>query len=393
MDEMFAKVERAKQEWEATIDALSDGVALYQTASLEIRRANWRMARLLHSTPRQLVGVNIHQVFCGCAASDCSLLRLLSALEPVEQEIWRDETHQRWQVSIAVIPNFQSAESNTVIVVRDVTQERALQDCLIEAEKKAVALRVAASLAEQVTPSIRYCLHYLATLSRHVAELRSAFCDYRIALNQVESMPVAGLNWEQIESRYSVEFILQDIAQAVNLTQNDLRKIFSTVSHISNLEDSRPQMSPLQLNRLIEDALGFMQDELGDKIGLESSFAPDLPAIYGNPVRMQMALTSLLGFFAQSLPVDGRIKIETFRRDGQVQVVIESHPAAQRRPNAAQPLSPDALPQAASDLLNLDRELIANIIQDHGGQLQFCDDSQPFTAAILRLPVYEPAGA
>ena len=60
MDEIFAKVERAKKEWEATIDALSEGVALFQTNTLEIRRANWRLARFLHSTPHQLVGANIH---------------------------------------------------------------------------------------------------------------------------------------------------------------------------------------------------------------------------------------------------------------------------------------------------------------------------------------------
>ena len=200
-----------------------------------------------------------------------------------------------------------------------------MQDCLIEAEKKAVILRVAAGLAEQITPSVRYCLHYLSMLSTHVTELRSAFCDYRIALTQKDTaQPTSGFNWEAIESRYSVEFILQDIAQAVKLTQNDLRKIFSAVNHISNLEESRPQMLHMELNRLMEDSLGFVKDELGDKIILESSYAQDLPAVLCNPVRMQMALTGLISLLAQSSPVDGRLKIKTQRNNGHVQVVMEA---------------------------------------------------------------------
>ena len=325
MDEVFTKVERAKKEWEATIDALSEGVALFQTNTLEIRRANWRLARFLHSTPHQLVGANIHTLLCGCSDPQCSLLTLLSANEPTGDEIWREDSHQKWMISTAIIPDMFSQESNTVIVVRDVTQERAMQDCLIEAEKKAVILRVAAGLAEQITPSIRYCLHYLSMLSTHVTELRSAFCDYRIALTQKDSpQPSSGFNWEAIESRYSVEFILQDIAQAVKLTQNDLRKIFSAVNHISNLEESRPQMLHMELNRLMEDSLGFVKDELGDKIVLESSYAQDLPAVLCNPVRMQMALTGLLSLLAQSSPVDGRLKIKTQRNNGHVQVVMEA---------------------------------------------------------------------
>jgi nitrogen-specific signal transduction histidine kinase len=385
MDEIFAKVERAKKEWEATIDALSEGVALFQTNTLEIRRANWRLARFLHSTPHQLVGANIHTLLCDCSDPGCSLLTLLSASEPTGEEIWREDSHQKWMISTAIIPDMFSQESNTVIVVRDVTQERAMQDCLIESEKKAVILRVASGLAEQITPSVRYCLHYLSMLSTHVTELRSAFCDYRIALTQKDStQPASGFNWEAIESRYSVEFILQDIAQAVKLTQNDLRKIFSAVNHISNLEESRPHMLHMELNRLMEDSLGFVKDELGDKIILESSYAQDLPAVMCNPVRMQMALTGLLSLLAQSSPLDGRLKIKTRRNNGHVQVVME---ASQEAGSTTGEAAVTTTQKRDIEAANLDMDLIANIIQDHGGELQFNNGSDNSMILTVCLPV------
>jgi two-component system NtrC family sensor kinase len=215
--------------------------------------------------------------------------------------------------------------------------------------------------------------------------LRSAFCDYRIALTQKNSaQSTSGFNWEAIESRYSVEFILQDIAQAVNLTQNDLRKIYSTVNHISNLEESRPQMLHMELNRLMEDSLGYVKDELGDKIILESSYAQDLPDVLCNPVRMQMALTGLLGHLAQSSPVDGRLKITTQRNNGHVQVVMEADQGVGLTTGEAA-----VTPGQRQDIeaTNLDMDLITNIIQDHGGELRFNNGTDNSMILTVCLPV------
>jgi nitrogen-specific signal transduction histidine kinase len=228
-------------------------------------------------------------------------------------------------------------------------------------------------------------------LSTHITELRSAFCDYRIAITQKDSaQPSSGFDWEAIESRYSVEFILQDIAQAVKLTQNDLRKIFSVVNHISNLEESRPQMVYMELNQLMEDSVGFVKDEMGAKINLESSYSQDLPAVLCNPVRMQMALTGLLNLLAQSSPVDGQLKIKTLRNNGHIQVVMEANqrPGSTTSEAAAMPTQ-----KGEFETANLDLELISNIIQDHGGELQFNDGTNHNTLVTVCLPVNTPTPA
>ena len=79
LDKLFKQVERAKQEWETTVDVIDEGVSLFDNTSLEILRANWTLARFYKTKPQDLVGFNIHSLLCDCKNKNCRIKSILES--------------------------------------------------------------------------------------------------------------------------------------------------------------------------------------------------------------------------------------------------------------------------------------------------------------------------
>lgn len=385
MDELFTIVERAKKEWESAVDSISEGVALYEPASFSVRRANWTLARWLDTTPHKMVGANLHSLLCGCERPDCELLLFLRSTSSISLEIERQQTAQKWLLSIYPVSNSAQPSPNTVIVLRDVTQERLMQQRVIDAEKRAAMMRTAAGLAHQIMPYIGYIQQNLSIINSNLAEVRNALIDYRIALRAAvkTSPPGKPAEWESIEARHRVEFMLADIEQALKQGMYDLMRIYKSVDDIGDLQGPTAKMQYNDLNLILENAINFVWSDLRNKVAIERRYQKDIPLVRCNQIRMQTALMSLMIYCTQYIHLNGQITLTTKRLDGRAEITIE---ARNRSTEGDVPPDITGEPDAKAGL-------VVSIIEEHEGELIIETKPDGAVYAQVRLPVDGPASS
>jgi len=146
--EAFNRVERAKQEWEATIDSLPQAVCLLDKQG-RIMRANRTVETWELSPVQGVKGKTIHELLHpDCHKPECSFLQLwMKAWQATEQERMAEfeteagpgDRYLFWQVRPVVAPTVQREkrdDSFATVVIHDITErkrvEMALQEMLEE---------------------------------------------------------------------------------------------------------------------------------------------------------------------------------------------------------------------------------------------------------------------
>jgi nitrogen-specific signal transduction histidine kinase len=400
MDELFQVVERAKKEWEAVVDSIAEGVALFDPYSLTIRRANWPLARWLATTPKQMVGSNLAEVLCEGPDGASGLNDFLCATINSEMEIQRQCDGRQWVLAVYPVVKESQAGASSVLVIRDVTQERKLQQEVIESERRAAMIRTITGLAHQLIPSVGYIQQQLSTIHAHLDEIRHAFVDYRIALHSAAlnaGLPPSELSptgeavssWEDIEQRHQVEFMLSDIDQAVMQSMKDLLHLYKSVDDLGNLDGPEARMKFNDLNQMLENIISSLWPDLRNKISIERRYQKDLPLVRSNQIRLQTALMSLMVYCMRSIYNEGRIRITTSRTEGLVRIAIEAKARYPQNPivqeDRAVELNPDATatpdPKAG---------LVQRILAEHLGELVIDAEAPGHLTAIIRLPLEKP---
>jgi signal transduction histidine kinase len=136
LEQIFDKVERAKREWEATVDTLTELVCLVDECG-HIIRANrtieqWQIGRV-----DEVCGVDLHTVLHpNCSSLFCLLKR---SLQQVQNAAGRAETIEIHDVILGrhlhilarpVIPSKADLPNAVVVVVRDITAHKQNEEAL-----------------------------------------------------------------------------------------------------------------------------------------------------------------------------------------------------------------------------------------------------------------------
>jgi PAS domain S-box-containing protein len=134
-DELFEKVERAKREWEATVDSLPELVCLIDRTGCVIRAnriiEEWQIGQVHHVKGRQL-----HELLHpACQDAHCYCERLIQQSvactaqdEPVQQEIYDPILKRHVHIHTHPIRSaVDEIDSTIVVVVRDVTERKQIE--------------------------------------------------------------------------------------------------------------------------------------------------------------------------------------------------------------------------------------------------------------------------
>lgn len=240
--ELAKRIELAKKEWETTVDTIHEGIALYDTETLAIRRVNWPFAKLFNSTPKKIIGGQVHEMLCGCEEEDCPVLSLL--LSPIVDslDVWRVGSGQYWSLNVYPISEISGSHSHfkhNVVVIRDITEERQLQQRIVEAEKHAYMVELVDHLIDRVNPSVDSVREELGKISGHVVALREI-------IRRVEDQIVA--NEDNREKDGYPEIAFKEIEQAMRQSGEYLDRINEVIGCLDELEISTGHMQRSEIN-------------------------------------------------------------------------------------------------------------------------------------------------
>ena len=275
---LYTEVAQAKQEWETTFDAITDGI-LILSPDLRVVRANRAMAEFLKTTPQALVGQDCCQLLWCCHDLEAQTLAERTAWEG---KLRLDEVHEprlgnrTFLRSIYPFWGVQDELTGMVLVLKDITAQKDLQAQLVQSARLAGIGELAAGVAHELSNPLTSIL---------------GFADLLI---QSEDIPQS--------HKEDVAIIMEESCRAQEIVQGLLD--FARQSPL--------QIAPVDLNRVVREVLRLLQRqaELADVV-VEVRYAADLPWVMGDARQLKQVLFNLIVNALQAMPNGGMLTIST----------------------------------------------------------------------------------
>jgi len=125
--ELFEMVTKAKSEWEATFDSMSDGIFIFDRAG-RLKRVNRAGAAMEDSDPRGLLGRRCCDILRTTShASECAVEKAIAEGQRVTIEVTPDRLNRPILVSIEPVIDKDSAVTSAVCTARDLSELRQVQ--------------------------------------------------------------------------------------------------------------------------------------------------------------------------------------------------------------------------------------------------------------------------
>jgi PAS domain S-box-containing protein len=153
--ELFEMVARAKQTWEATFDAMSDGVFIFDN-ECRLMRVNRAGAALEDETPQALLGRRCCDVLRASGGEGCIVESAIREARAVTLEYTPERLGRALLVTAEPVAEQQHAVSGTVCTVRDLSELRTVERVARERQ----------SLLENILESAREGIYAMDTEGR-----------------------------------------------------------------------------------------------------------------------------------------------------------------------------------------------------------------------------------
>jgi len=221
-----------------------------------------------------------------------------------------------------------------IAMVDDVTEHRAMQAALVEAEKLTLTGRLVASLTHEINNPLQAVIGCL------------------------------GLAQEALDAG-------QDPNRYLAVARDELRRTAGIVGHLRELY--RPadvgQREPVDVNSLIHDVLDLNRKQIagrGIALALELDEVPRVPAIAD---RIRQVLLNLMLNALDAMPDGGRLQVVTSATDGPEGVRVTVRDSGVGIPPDILPRIFDSFYSTKPDGLGLGLFITRGIVLEHGGNI------------------------
>lgn len=290
---LLKNIERAKQEWEITIDALPQLICLLDD-NQQIIRANRVVETWSLATVQDVAGRHIHQLFHpNCIDEKCALRvfwqdvnEQLAKNQSVAQEITDPYSGKifNYQV-IPIIPSADNIETNAtqnrrmVAIISDITQQKKLEQQLLHSQKMQAVGQLAGGIAHDFNNLLTAIIGYSQFIGDSLPKNSPIY-------NDIVEIQKAG-------------------KRAATLTGQLLAY------------GRRQLMSPkiIDLNDFILSIKALLKQLVGENIQLKLSPAKSLGKIEVDPSQIEQVMMNLVINARDAMPNGGRITLKTSNVD------------------------------------------------------------------------------
>ncbi len=291
---LFRDVAAAKNQWETTFDAMTNGVSIHDT-DFNIIRANQALATLLGTSTEALIGRKCYEIFHNLPhpIGDCAALRVLSTGRNVTVVL--EEPYLGKILSLSADPVHDEEGNITGVVhdVRDITEQERLRDQVNQSDKLTALGEMAGGVAHDFN-------NFLTVILGN-AQLMLATGDF------------------DEENRESLETIERAAANAAETVRR--------IQEFTRVRTAR-SFNRVDLNAVVREAVEVARPRWRDEaeargiaidvnVGLE-----ELPPISANEAELAEVLINLILNAADAMPEGGQIDISTRKLEDGVEVVV-----------------------------------------------------------------------
>lgn len=356
LQQLLEVIERAKQMWQATFDAIRDPVIII-SENFDIERANLATSGTADCDIKQMISKKCYKVFAGRnkICEGCPLSESIDNNKVTISKLGNQIHRFDYEVSTYPYPGGEVKSKAAVLHYRNITEERRLQQELIQQEKMAAIGMLAGGVAHEINNPLGGILAFTQLIMRELN-----------ADNPLKS------DMEEIE-RAAVR----------------CKKIVSDLLDFSRVSSGK-ELQWLDMNQLIEKIVPFIKDELKSlNIELILDLKPNLPKVYGNANRLQQVFLNLLTNACHSMAKGGKLTVSTFINKTFLCVGVEDTGCGITKENLSRIFDPFFTTKQPGKGTGLGLSVSYRIVKEHDGVIDV--ESVPNKGAkfIVKLPAFK----
>lgn len=286
----YFQVERAKREWEQSVDTIDEAISMVD-ADGKILRVNHTLAVWTNSTPQELLGQDCCKVIDACVQppEHCPHAQLMRTRDRIYRAEFQSE-HLGKSLSFTSYPLYDAQHqfAGAVNVLKDISVEKDLQAQLIQSEKMAATGRLAALIAHEI------------------------------------NNPLQGIQGS-LELAHNSRRDLQKQERYLTLAKGELDGLVATVQRM--LDFYRPAKgvrAPVELRGLVDDVLALTAKRISSSsIRVNVDLEPNLPLVNVVGNQIKQVLLNLLLNAIEAMPDGGTLKIQARRQDDGIKIMFK----------------------------------------------------------------------
>ncbi|MDO8691667.1 MAG: response regulator [Dehalococcoidia bacterium] len=362
--QLFETVARGKREWEQTFDAISDGIFITNTDHLLIR-ANKTFVAGFGKHPRDIIGKRCYQEIWG-STQPCVQCPIDSLREnphrPPSEIVVECVVHGNSSVMTAYpMVDPKTGLSAIVHVVKDVTEQKKMQEIIIRAEKLRAVGEMASGIAH----------------------------DFNNILASI-------IGWNEIMLLSDLPQQLKECAAAIHQAAVDGTETVKRIQEYTRIRKDT-EFDSVDVNEIVRGAIELARprwkdwaEKAGIAIIISTEFA-SIPPARGNAPDLREVFLNIIFNAIDAMPLGGEIRIRTGMLGENVYASIEDSGTGMPEEVQRRVFDPFFTTKGSGGS-GLGLSVAYGIVSRHGGDLTV--ESEPgrgskFTVALFTAPVLE----
>jgi two-component system NtrC family sensor kinase len=358
---LFQVVSRGRTEWVTTFDAMQDCVSVHD-ATGKVIRANLALARRLRTTPQKIIGRYCSEIYdpSGSSSIPCRHTRSLKSKSLIVEEVSLPEMGGEFQISVSPWYDRNNQLAGSIHVAKDVSNEKLLQQQLIQSEKLSAIGELISGIAHELNNPLTGVMGYS----------------------------------ELLQMREDLDDRAKDNLQKINNLALRCQKIVQNL--LSFARKQKPERTLSDINEILENTVELRSYELQvNNIQISRKLDRNLPKTIADAHQLQQVFLNVLTNGEQAMLEThgkGHLIIRTRTNSSKTKIIIEIEddgPGIPER-NLTRIFDPFFTTKDVGKGTGLGLSISYGMIKEHGGDIYARSRLAKGTTFLIELPIIAP---
>lgn len=276
--------------------------------------------------------------------------------------------HRFLSFYIVPISSPQTQETEAVVILRDVTRDRAQEATLVESERINAIKLLAAGVAHEIGNPLNALNIHLQLLDREIRQLRDR--EDGEAFSRDECVRSVG------------EFL-----ELVDVARNEVARLDQIITQfLQAIRPTKPKRVASRIEDIIKETLTLLKEEIQNrKIDVSLDYAESLPRVPVDRNQMKQAFFNVIKNAFQAMPDGGALDIVLSSTADFLSASFRDTGSGIDRAEMGSVFEPFHTTKPGGSGLGL--MIIQRIVQEHGGQIELVSEPGKGTNFTILLPL------
>jgi len=349
------RLQESSREWRTTFDSITDLIMIHDKDN-RIVRVNKAVADMLRTTPQELIGKFCHEVMHGTKEPpvNCPHLQTFINGKPTSMETFNVDLGVHFQESASPLFNEKGEITGSVVVARDVTKQKRMEEQLILTDRLASIGELSSGIAHELNNPLTSVIGFSQLLM-----------EGDVPANMKEDL---------------------------GIVHNEAQRAAAIVKNLLTFARKHAPVKDLsQVNTVIEDVLRLRAyEQKVNNIEVEKRLSPNLPEIMIDHFQMQQVFLNIIvnaEFAMMEAHHKGKLVITTEKSGDIIRISFADDGPGISKENLKHIFDPFFTTKEVGKGTGLGLSICHGIVTEHGGKIYARSEKRQGATFIIELPL------